>query len=212
MTLREAGRRGKCNSQSLSAIGIPAIYHTADFKSMQFEDKEKRKIIMNYMKNIHDMQEEQVSLLFYGSNGSGKSYLASIIAREAYMNYMRVGYFTMAELMTLRFSGPATESDHYKLRTLEMAHMLVIDEVGKENFTKTRSNIVLLEDIMRQAVSKGIVLIMITNMTLEALYKQYGTSIESLIDGSFVKLLFDGTDFRKQVLQSKPAIKKLMEG
>ena len=92
------------------------------------------------------------------------------------------------------------------------SHFLVIDEVGKETFTKTGSNINLLEETLRNAI-KGQVIILCTNLPLEGeggLYEQYGASIQSLIDGSFVKVEFNNADYRPVVLHQKKALKLLL--
>jgi DNA replication protein DnaC len=148
----------------------------------------------------------------YGSNGSGKTFLSSLIVKEAYRLRYTSAIATLAHLMDLTFKSVKTQGDLSELVMYERADYLVIDEVGKENFTKTGSNVNLLEEILRRAVTNGQVVILCTNLPLEGdkgLYKQYGTSIKSLISGSFVKLEFDSDDYRPIQQKKKKALRLL---
>jgi len=140
------------------------------------------------------------------------TFLSSLIVKEGYRLRYKTALITMQGLIDLYFKPNKTEEDWDKIKMIREADFLVIDELGKENFTKSGSNINLLEETLRNAVTRGQVIIICTNLPLEGeggLYHQYGASIKSLIDGSFVKLEFDNSDYRPIHLNKKRAIKLL---
>lgn len=141
--------------------------------------------------------------------------LASIIVKEAYRHRYNSMIITMSKLMDITFKSNKSPEDYRKMQEVRDVDFLVVDEVGKENFTATRSNVNLLEETLRQAIVNGQVVILCTNLPLddkkgvEGLYTQYGKSIMSLVDGGFVKIEFDNDDFRRNVLTEKRAIRIL---
>lgn len=211
MNIREAGRRELCNRRSLSAIGVPALYHNVTLTEFTFEDEGQEQAITRYIESLHDVYEEKVNLLLYGSNGSGKTTLASICAIEAYMLHYRVVFTTLSEIMTMRFFPQnMTQAQQDKAIIMTNAHFLIIDEIGKEVDTKSKSNLVLLEDVLRESISKGVVVIATTNLSLETIGKRYGASIHSLLDGTFLKVLFEGEDKRAKHFGRKALIGRLL--
>lgn len=217
-----SSRRGTPQRESLSPTnlllrGIPAEYLDCDIDDY-VQSEEKRELIERYIENLHTMYEDRICLVMYGANGTGKSYLASIIVKEAYRHRYDSMMITLASYMDLCFKPDKSQEDYDALLRIKKADFLVIDEVGKENFTKTGSNINLLEELMRQALTSGQVLIICTNLPLEdmdkakGLYSQYGRSIKSLIEGGFVKVEFEEKDYRKTVLKQKNGLKILLGG
>lgn len=214
---REVPARRSISRSNLILKGVPAEY--LDCSLDKFVDNDDTKeLIGKYIDNIHDMFEDRVCLAFYGANGTGKTYLASVIVKEAYRNRYKSHLTTLAHYMDLVFSPNKTEQMQDELKYISEAEFLVIDEVGKENFTRTQSNVTLLEDLLRQAITKGQVVILISNLPLEdvggveGLYTLYGKSVESIIEGDFVKLEFNLKDYRPKVLKQKRGIQILTGG
>jgi DNA replication protein DnaC len=200
------------NPQALKAIGVGRSY--LDYEIQDLEELNKdyikvKEILTKYVQNIHVMYRDRLSLLFYGSNGSGKTMCLSILAKHFYKNHYRVWLGTVAELMTLQFSKQLTEEQQERRMTFNMAEILLIDEIGKETFTNSGSNITLFEEVMRSSESRGRVIILSTNLDLPQLEEQYGNSIFSLIDGNYVKLKMIGQDYRKTKTSSSEAFKLL---
>ena len=124
---------------------------------------------------------------------------------------------TLAHYMDLCFRKDKTTEVKEELKYISEAEFLVIDEVGKENFTSSQSNINLLEELLRQAVVKGQVVILCSNLPLEdvggveGIYSLYGKSLRSLIEGDFIKVKFSLSDYRPNVLKQKRALHLLQE-
>lgn len=208
---REVPARPTLSVQNLLIRGVPTEYIEGTLDKYVQDDNVK-KFFERYIRNLHDMYDDRMNTCLYGSNGSGKTFLASLVVKEAYRLRYSSSITTMANLIDLTFKPHKSPEDLEKLKMYKESEFLVIDEVGKENFTKTGSNINLLEEILRNAVVNGQVVFICTNLPLEGdggLYKQYGASIKSLISGSFTKLEFDNDDYRPVHQRQKRALRIL---
>lgn len=177
--------------------GIPSSYVNYTLKDYTASIS-KSKFYEAYLTNLHLMYNDRVCLLQYGANGTGKTMLASLIVKEGYRQRYNTCMITLSGYMNLLFKQRDEEEQKF-LNYIQHCEFLVIDEVGKENFTSTGSNINILEDLLRNATQKGQVIILNTNLNIDELYSQYGSSIESLIKGEFTALKFTEKDFRPQV-------------
>ena len=203
--------RETLSRENLLLRGVPAEYIEGTLGDYVQEDDYKD-FFQKYLSNLHLMYEDRVNLCLYGANGTGKTYLSSLVIKEAYRLRYNSALVTMQGLIDLNFRPQKTDEDWERIKSIREADFLVIDELGKETFTKTGSNINLLEETLRNAVTRGQVVIICSNLPLEGeggLYKQYGASLKSLIDGSFVKLEFDNADYRPIHLNRKKAIRLL---
>lgn len=206
--------RSLLSKRNLLLKGIPAEYIDCDIESY-VNDEEKKELYQKYIDNMDTMYEDRVCLANYGANGTGKTYLSCILIKEAYRRRYKSHITTLAHLIDLMFTPDKTEEIRAELKCIRDAEFLVIDEVGKENFNKSLSNIALLEETLRRAVVNGQVVILCTNLSLQdigdvkGLYSQYGKSIKSLVEGDFVKIKFDAKDFRTVVKNKKKGIKLL---
>lgn len=203
--------RKTLSKENLLLRGVPAEYIEGTLGDYVQED-EYKEFFKTYLTNLHLMYEDRANLCLFGANGTGKTFLSSLIIKEGYRLRYNTALITMQGLIDINFRSNKTDADWARIKAVKEADFLVLDELGKENFTKTGSNINLLEETLRNAVTRGQVVIICTNLPLEGeggLYQQYGASLKSLIDGSFVKLEFDNTDYRPIHLNNKRAIKLL---
>lgn len=203
--------RKTLSKENLLLRGVPAEYIEGTLGEYVQED-EYKDFFTKYLTNLHLMYEDRVNLCLYGANGTGKTFLSSLIVKEGYRLRYKTAMITMQGLIDINFRPHKTDEDWQKIKSIREAHFLILDELGKENFTKSGSNINLLEETLRNAVTNGQVVVICTNLPLEGengLYKQYGASLKSLVDGSFVKLEFDCKDYRPTQLNKKRAIRLL---
>lgn len=211
MSKKNVPCRKTLSVENLLMRGVPSEYIEGTLRDYVQED-EYKDFFKRYLSNLHLMYEDRVNLCLYGANGTGKTFLSSLIIKEAYRLRYKSAMITMQGLIDLNFKQRKEEEDYQKIKLIREADFLVIDELGKETFTKSGSNINLLEEALRNAVTRGQVVILCSNLPLEGeegLYNQYGNSIKSLVNGSFVKLEFDNSDYRPIQLNNKKAIKLL---
>ena len=197
--------------KNLMYRGVPREYIHADLDEYPIEEN-IRELFARYMDYLDEMFEDKINLILYGSNGSGKTYLSSLIVKEAYRRRYSSFRVTLQAYIDMQFKRDREEIAE-KIEEIINAEFLVIDEVGKETFDKSQFNIAVLEELLRERDTQGKPTIICTNLPLEergGLYDQYGKSIQSLIDGNFVKVKFEGEDNRHDVTRKKRGIQLLL--
>ncbi len=81
---REEAERERKKRQKISFLKADCfdsvIQHAYTFDNYQGERKQDFKVARNYVKEYDEMRKENVGLLFYGTVGTGKTYLSCAIA------------------------------------------------------------------------------------------------------------------------------------
>ena len=81
-------KRNVLSSRNLTIMGVPKKMHDLCIEDFDTYDEEDlltvRNFISEYLDNISDKFENNQGLFMYGSNGVGKTFLASMIVIEAY--------------------------------------------------------------------------------------------------------------------------------
>jgi DNA replication protein DnaC len=204
-------RRTRISAANLAYRGVPREYHNAHIDEYPI-DTDFKDLFSRYMENLEVMFEDKVNLILYGSNGSGKTYLSSLVIKDAYIKRFSSFRVTLQGYIDLQFKKDEEEIRE-KVDKIENAEFLVLDEVGKETFAKNQFNIIKLEELLRQRDTIGRPTIICTNLPLEGdggLYKQYGNSIKDLIEGNFLKVEFVGESNRHSVSKKKHGVNLLM--
>jgi len=154
---------------------------------------------MNFLKNFDTTDE---NLLFYGSSGTGKTFLSHCITKELIDKGSFVVYRTAEELIKalkeIRFNN-----DNALEELLINCDLLIIDDLGTEqlsDFTKAEMFNLLNTKLLKQKK-----MLVSTNLTLESLLKTYSERITSRLIGNFTLCKFFGDDIRikKNLSKSK---------
>lgn len=203
--------RGKLSQKNLMYKGVPREFINSTIDQYPI-DEDKKNIFVKYMKNLPIMLDDKVNLVLYGSNGSGKTYLTSLLVKECYRQRYSAFRVTLEGLLQMHFK----HEEHIveKLSKIYKCEFLVIDEVGKETQMKNDFHIVKFEELLRMRETEGLVTILCMNLPLEGhdgFYSQYGNSIRDLVEGNAVKVEFTGESNRKSVTARKRAINILFE-
>ena len=189
--------------QNLALMGVGKKY--VDLTIKDFDDSGDRclvkKFVTNYLETLDEQFENNAGILFYGSNGVGKTFLASIIIKEAYRHR-----YTACRTTFLKYQDKYTEL--WKTRDIDEksaleddfynyykgVEFLVLEEIGKEIDSKVSAPI--LEDLLRYREDKGLVTIICTNLPIPELRTRYGESCFSLMSGHMTPIKFEGNDLR----------------
>jgi DNA replication protein DnaC len=209
--VRSAPPREHLSPENLARRGIPRLYFQATIDQYDI-DEEIRDTFARYLENLDDMFDDNVNLVLYGVNGSGKTYLSSLIIKEAYRLRYSSYMITFQNYLNLTF-GKDEESKEY-IHSINNCEFLVLDEIGKEIDAINNYNVIVLENLLKIRETLGHPTILCMNLNLDnkdGFYEQYGNSIKSLVDGNYVKIKFAGRDFRYDVTRRKRGVKLLFD-
>ncbi|MBY0757056.1 ATP-binding protein [Clostridium sardiniense] len=133
------------------------------------------------------------NLLFYGTPGSGKTFLSYCIAKELLDRGFLVVYKTSNELirclMDIKFNN-----NYYLEKLLLDCDLLIIDDLGSEqlnDFVATE-----LFNLINRKLLKKKRMIISTNLTLSGIAKHYSERISSRLLGNFRLYKFYSDDIR----------------
>lgn len=174
-------------------------FSTLSFEYYEGEDRrrfqEAVRISLDFVQNfIQDYQ----NLFFYGTVGTGKSFLSGCIARELLVAGHSVIYFSSAGLFDLlaRYSfDPKSKEILYGFYSdLYNSDLIIIDDLGTEvtnSFVTSQLFGCLNERILRKKAT-----IISTNLSLEELRDRYSDRIFSRISSNFTMCKLTGPDIR----------------
>ena len=140
------------------------------------------------------------NLFFYGTVGTGKTFLTNCIAKECIEQGCSVLYFSAASLFDLlarnTFDYRAREELSALCADLYSCDLLVIDDLGTEMLTAfTQSALYALLDGRLRAGKKTIVS---TNLDRSGIETRCGAALASRLAGEYEWLEFLGRDIRAQ--------------
>ena len=163
--------------------------------------KNMEKILSNSMSFLRNFDTSDENLLFYGSSGTGKTFLSHCITKELIDKGSFVVYRTAEELIKalkdIRFNNDNSLED-----LLVNCDLLIIDDLGTEqlsDFTKTEMFNLINTKLLKQKK-----MLVSTNLTLESLLKTYSERITSRLLGNFTLCKFFGDDIRIKKNLSRP--------
>ena len=197
--------------RSLMMIGIPkqfvdkSIEDFDTFGDDQFEAA--KKFAAEYIADIPDNFDNCHGLYLYGSNGTGKSFIASVIIKEAYRRRYSAYRVTFANYIScytrLWSSKDLAEKEELEvdLYRYKAAEFLALEEVGKEIENSVTAPI--LEDLIRYREDKGLPTIICTNLQIKNLRGQYGESVYSLLMGNTTPIKIEGKDQRQDYFNKR---------
>lgn len=200
-------KRTKLSLNNFEIMGIPKSFFSTtieDFQTYGSTDLEKVKNYMvKYLDDIHENFRNNRGLLLYGSNGVGKTFLACMIAKQAYTyryTTRRVLFSEYINAYTRMWGAKTTEEKEYLeedfYNSFKAVEFLVLEEIGKEIDNKAATPI--LEDCLRYREDKGLPTIICTNLDLSTLKTRYGASVYSLMQGNMTPIRIEGKDKRSE--------------
>ena len=159
----------------------------------------------NFVKNFNS---DYHNLFFYGTVGTGKSFLSNCVAKELIESGHSVIYFSSASLFDLlskySFDYKSKEEQRDKYNDLYQCDLLIVDDLGTEmtnQFVATQLFSLLNERHMGKKST-----IISTNLSLEELRNRYSDRIFSRITSHYEICKLTGPDIRmykKRLLNRK---------
>lgn len=192
--------------------GIQKMLEQDNFSSLSYDyyqgqDLERFQrnvgIAQNFVKTF---DSDYHNLFFYGTVGTGKSFLSGCIAKELIEKEYSVIYFSASGLFN---SLSRSMFDHKnvssELRSLHSdlydCHLLIIDDLGTEYVNNVTTSL-LFSLLNERHLSKKATIIS-TNLFLEDIQKIYSERIFSRIMNQYTICRFSGPDIRIAKITSK---------
>ena len=174
-------------------------FSTLSFSYYQGEDlvrfKEAVRISLDFVQNF---EQDYHNLFFYGTVGTGKSFLSGCIARELLQNGHSVIYFSSSALFDIlarySFDAKAKESLYNFYKDLYNCDLVIIDDLGTEvtnSFVTSQLFACLNERHLRRKAT-----IISTNLGLGELRERYSDRIFSRISSNYTICKLSGPDIR----------------
>lgn len=210
------GERCHCFKQKIlrllySQSNLSGILERENFSKFSFDYYDDKKIlpqvgmtnarymekVVNYCKNfIENFAREKDSIIFTGSTGVGKTFLANCIAKELLDRYYSVVYMTANELFEVMGRGKLEQDPVYgELRDYVLnCDLLVLDDLGTElmnSFTTSE-----FFHIINRRMNLDMSTIISTNLSMEKLRDIYTERITSRLQKSYTLISFYGEDIR----------------
>ena len=189
------------SNKNLINMGVPKALLDLSLEDLDLNEK-ILDYVQGYIDNIDNSFKYNKGLFLYGSNGTGKTSIASIIIKEAYKHRYTAKRMTWVDYMTLYTRAWGCNNFELKMHTEDVIkdikdrEFLVLEEIGKEQDNKLAMT--LLEDLLRHREDKGFPTIICTNLAPKSVVERYGASIESLIKGNMTPIKLVGKDNRKE--------------
>ena len=177
------------------------------------EDNRKNlSIARNYVDNFETMLERGQGLLFWGDVGTGKSYTAALIANELIDKLQSVIMTSFVKLIE-DMRGAETDISGY-LRRLNLARLLIIDDLGAERGTDYALEKVY--DVVDSRYRTGKPVIFTTNLTITEMKECNDIRYNRIYDRIFemcYPVKFEGLSWRKiSATERFKEMKELLEG
>lgn len=184
--------------------GIRDMLKSENFSSLSYdyyegEDLVRFKNTVLTCKNfINNFNSDYHNLFFYGTVGTGKSFLSGCVAKELIESGHSVIYFSAAGLFDtlsrFKFDYKNTDELHKEYEDLFKCDLLIIDDLGTE-YTNNLINSELFSLINDRHLRKRSTIIS-TNLSLEDFRNRYSDRIFSRITSNYEICKITGPDIR----------------
>lgn len=138
-----------------------------------------------------------MGLLLYGTNGTGKTLLSTLVLKEL-LGKGYDGYTTTFNEMLGSFSKGWKDVDDQRWfhKRVKNAQVLVIDDLGKEMKGRQEMPMATFDEVLRHRVANAKPTIITTNLDVQKVTETYGISVLSLLREKSSTYRFTGDDFR----------------
>ena len=155
-----------------------------------------RKLAYNFPHNLED--PAQKNLLFTGSTGLGKTFLANCVASETIKQGKSVIYQTapilLDKMVDYKFKFNKTDSEREEYDKIFDVDLLIIDDLGTESMNSAKFS--ELFNILNTRLLKNKKILISTNLTPQEIKREYEERIFSRFVGDFIICRFVGEDIR----------------
>lgn len=154
--------------------------------------------VEKYLGSILEMLDQGVGLYLWSTeNGTGKTSIASLIAKEALRYGKTVFFEESSRLKWMLINKEQFEEGTSIEARMMMVDVLILDDVGKEYRTSSGYAENVIETLVRARVQKVKTTIMTGNVHPKDMQKIYSEDFSALLKESVVPVNVTGHDFRE---------------
>lgn len=203
------GQKCHCFKQAIIHLlyeqsGISELLEKENFDVLSYDYyegehlKRFQKTVNECKKFIETFDSDYHNLFFYGTVGTGKSFLSGCIARELIENGHSVIYFSAAALFEILSKNIFDYKNNDNIRgsyeNLGDCDLLIIDDLGTE-YTRNIAPSVLFSLLNERHLNRRSTIIS-TNLSLEDIRNRYSDRVFSRITTQYNICKFTGPDIR----------------
>lgn len=169
------------------------------------------KIARRYVDKWNEVLENNQGLLFWGAPGTGKSHIAACIANELLDKGVSVMMTSCIRLTDMILHSDEAEEDI--LRRMNMAKLLVLDDIGAERGTEY--SLERMYSIIDSRYRSCLPLIVTTNLNLNDMAKEENVTLARIYDRVLeicYPIKVEDFEWRKQLaLKRSEKMKRMLE-
>ena len=204
---KEKERQKQLEIERLKSICFTSIIQWAyTFENYQGKENQSLIIAKNFVKDYEEIKKENIGLLFYGSVGSGKTYLACSIANALIEQYqVRVKIRNFAQIINELQKGGFDLDKNAYIESLVNTSVLILDDLGIERDTSYAKEQVY--NIVNNRYLKQKPTIFTTNLSYDTIINctesvEYQRIYSRIIE-MCIPVMVVGEDFRKVIQKDK---------
>ena len=183
----------------LLASNIGLTYQRLGWADMGATEQGATDLAQEYLAHAEDYVANGIGLIFYGTAGTGKTSLGTLLLRGLLAQGFD-GYFTTFSEMIDTYTGGWNDKDEkvWFHKRIKNAQVLVMDDVGKEYQGRKASGLPesTFDEVLRHRVAASTPTIITTNLSMTRLQEGYGGGVMSLLRERSSTYEFTGSDFR----------------
>ena len=178
--------------------GIGVLYQRLGWDDFTGHSEQRTQAI-DYLSNMDRYLRQGIGLLFMGSYGTGKTFLANLVLKELVKLGVRCWATTFATTVEMFTAGWGNRSEkEWFAEKFMNSTVLLLDDLGQElKLASNRLPQSTFNHILRTRVQEGRPTLITTNMTYRELTDGYGSSALSLLSESSLPVIFTGEDNRE---------------
>lgn len=184
----------------MSWAGIGLNYQRTSWEDAHDMPDPPLEAALNYAMNCDYHVSVGNNLIFWSSDpGTGKTFLASVLAKKLLSEGADVQFTVFADLLDLYTDSwrRPEEREHFNSR-VRAAEVLFIDDLGREHPGRIPVAEAALESVIRYRVKENLPTVLTTNLNAAEL-TNYGDKLASLFSERMILVEVGGSDKRKTI-------------